>query len=85
MTTHKELYTGKLSAGKRTYYFDVKESREGTKYLVISETESGKEGHHRIMVFEESIKPFITALQDAVDQIFPKQAKPMSPSEVDRY
>ena len=70
MTTHKELYTGKLSAGKRTYYFDVKESREGTKYLVISETESGSDVHHRIMVFEEWLKPFVSALQDAVDQIF---------------
>ncbi len=69
--THKELYTKKVSAGKRTYYFDVKESREGTKYLVISETESGKEGHHRIMVFEEWLEPFVSALQEAVDQIFP--------------
>jgi hypothetical protein len=32
----KELFSERVSAGKRTYFFDVKESVGGAKYLVIS-------------------------------------------------
>ncbi|MCZ7552511.1 MAG: PUR family DNA/RNA-binding protein [Anaerolineales bacterium] len=71
----KELYTERVLAGKRMYYFDVKVSKDGTKYLVISETEQGKTEHHRIMVFEESIELFIEALQNAVSHIIKKPAK----------
>jgi DNA-directed RNA polymerase specialized sigma24 family protein len=72
----KEIYTKKVLAGKRIYYFDVKESKDGTKYLVISETEQGKAEHHRIMVFEESVESFIEALQNAVSHIIKKPIKP---------
>ncbi len=34
----KELFTERVLAGNRTYFFDVKEAKDGTKYLVISES-----------------------------------------------
>ncbi len=34
----KELFSEKLPAGSRTYFFDVKKSADGIKYLVISES-----------------------------------------------
>ncbi|MDH5684289.1 MAG: PUR family DNA/RNA-binding protein, partial [candidate division WOR-3 bacterium] len=34
----KELFSEKLQAGKRTYFFDVKETVGKKRYLVISES-----------------------------------------------
>ncbi|MGI8979827.1 MAG: DUF3276 family protein [Pirellulaceae bacterium] len=65
--SRKELFTRRVSAGSRTYFFDVKQSAEGAKYLVISESREvdGKWEHDRVMVFEEHLQPFLTALQAA--------------------
>lgn len=60
----KELFLGKLPAGSRTYFFDIKESADGTKYLVISEAKRTKEKafeHNRVMVFGENIPEFCRA------------------------
>jgi len=34
----KFLFSERVHAGNRTYYFDVKEAADGTKYLVIDES-----------------------------------------------
>lgn len=64
----KELFSEKVPAGRRTYFFDVKESVDGDKYLVISESRyAGGESHerHRVMVFEEHLVAFTQALTEA--------------------
>jgi len=64
-----ELFSEKIAAGSRTYFFDVKESREGAKYLVISESRrGGKEDyeHSRIMIFQEHIPVFAKGLKNAL-------------------
>lgn len=68
----KELFSEKVSAGSRTYFFDVKESSGGTKYLVVSESSQTAEksyGHSRVMIFEEYIKIFHEALKKAIEFI----------------
>lgn len=57
----KELFSEKVSAGSRTYFFDVKESADGIKYLVISESRQAGEKsyeHNRVMVFQEHLAAF---------------------------
>ena len=56
----KELFSEKVISGKRTYYFDVKESTDGIAYLVIDESKKidGNYEHNRIMIFEEDILKF---------------------------
>ena len=56
----KELFTEKVTAGSRTYFFDVKESADGTKYLVISESRqnTSQQTHNRLMIFQEHLKAF---------------------------
>jgi len=34
----KELFSERVFAGSRIYFFDVKEATDGTKYLVIDES-----------------------------------------------
>ena len=68
----KELFSEKVLAGKRTYFFDVKETVDKEKYLVISESRPGGEKsfvHNRIMVFEEHINNFSQGLKKALDFI----------------
>ena len=66
-----EIFSEKVVTSRRTYYFDVKETKEGAKYLVIGElTQVGSElERHRVMVFEESINSFMDGLDKAVDFI----------------
>src|SRR4051812_37582541 len=73
--SRKELFTRRVTAGSRVYFFDVKQSAEGAKYLVISESRDvkGKWEHDRVMVFEEHLQPFLAALQAAGNYLGAKQ------------
>ena len=64
----KELLSERITVGRRTYFFDVKETAEGAKYLVISESKLVGEAHehNRVMVFEEDVAKFNSTLQKAV-------------------
>jgi len=65
----KELFSDKVRAGNRTYFFDVKESSQGAKYLTISESKKDEKGnyrHSRVMVFEECASEFRAAVGKAI-------------------
>lgn len=66
------LFTEKVVAGSRYYYFDVKESKDGTKYLVINESRkiSGNNetfDSNKIMIFEEHLVSFAEGIEKAFD------------------
>jgi hypothetical protein len=68
--SRKELFSEKVSAGSRTYFFDVKESADGVKYLVISESRQvGGESHkhNRVMIFQEHLKAFNEGFNKAIN------------------
>ncbi len=68
----EELFSKKVKAGRRTYYFDVKENVNSDKYLIISETKAvdfGKQDRFRIMVFPEDIDNFQEAFTEVVNFI----------------
>ena len=73
-TDRRELFSERVSRGNRTYFFDVKESVDGTKYLVISESKKvgDTHEHNRVMVFEEDILAFNNGLNKALKFIFEK-------------
>ncbi|HDG67746.1 MAG TPA: DUF3276 family protein [candidate division Zixibacteria bacterium] len=62
-----ERYKGRAGGGKRTYFFDVKESSEGKLYLEISErVKKGDEYEkHSILVFDDVLLEFVTELKKA--------------------
>ena len=64
-----ELFTEKVAAGSRTYFFNIKETSKGDKYLVINESKKSGETfeHHRVMVFEEDFAAFNNGLKKAVE------------------
>ncbi len=63
----ERLYSKKLNAGKRTYFFDIKKGRDGSAYLVITEQTEDKK--NRLMVFEDKAEAFMSALQEAVGKM----------------
>jgi hypothetical protein len=58
---NKEVYTNKIQAGSRTYFFDIKKTKRGDLYFNITEARSFSSGfeRHRIMVFDEDIDNFL--------------------------
>jgi hypothetical protein len=56
-----EVYSERLSAGTRTYFFNVKENRAGDLFLNLVESKKhGETGfeRHQVMIFEEDIESF---------------------------
>lgn len=70
-----EIFSKKVKAGKRTYFFDVKSTRSNDYYLTITESKRKvkDEGFtyekHKIFLYKEDFGKFIEALQNAVDHV----------------
>lgn len=71
-----EIYANAVRAGKRTYFFDVRATRNSDYYLTI--TESKKRFHdngsvsyekHKIFLYKEDFEKFSDALGDAFKKI----------------
>lgn len=66
------FFSEKVKAGKRIYYFDVKKSRNGEKYISITESKKIMEGDfdnprisfekHKIFLYKEDYEKFLSAL-----------------------
>lgn len=63
----ERIYSKKLNAGKRTYFFDIKRGRDGSAYLVI--TEQMEDKRNRLMVFEDKLEDFISAFNEVVNRM----------------
>ncbi len=62
-----ERYKGKITKGKRTYFFDVKESSKGDLYLSIDERikKEGEYESQRIIIFDDVLIEFVKELKKA--------------------
>lgn len=70
-----EIYSQRIKAGKRTYFFDIKSTRSNDYYLTITESKKRfkEEGFyyekHKIFLYKEDFHKFIEALQQTVDYL----------------
>ena len=73
VTQQGNSFTRRVRAGKRTYFFDVKTTRnEKDFYIVITESrriEGEKYEKHKIFLYKEDFQKFTDALNEAVDHI----------------
>lgn len=68
MPNTNALYSTMVRAGRTTYFVDVKEAKNGNKYLSISENRLNNEQKKEritLRVFGESIEEFRKAIDDA--------------------
>ena len=68
------FFSKKLKAGKRrTYFFDVRSTKQGDFFLTITESKKKFEGDgydsHKIFLYKEDFKKFLEALNETVDYI----------------
>ena len=87
----EEIYTQRIKAGKRTYFFDVKATRGQDYYLTITESRRRQNGDdsvsyekHKIFLYKEDFLKFVDALQDAVDYVREELLSPEEVAELDR-
>ena len=69
-----DVFSKRIRAGKRrTYFFDVRETRSSDYYLTITESKKkfNDDGYerHKIFIYKEDFNKFIAALEDVVDHI----------------
>ncbi len=69
----EEVYSKKVRAGKRTYFFDVKATRSNDYYVTITESkkrlEDGVFIKHKIFLYKEDFEKFADGLKDTIEYI----------------
>ncbi|MEY5068795.1 MAG: hypothetical protein RLZ47_657 [Bacteroidota bacterium] len=69
----EEVYSKKVRAGKRTYFFDVKATRSNDYYITITESkkrlEDGVFIKHKIFLYKEDFEKFAEGLKESVDYV----------------
>ena len=70
----ESVYSKRIKAGKRrTYFFDIRETRGSDFYLTITESrkrfDSDGYDRHKIFVYKEDFNKFIKGLNEAVDYV----------------
>jgi len=71
----QEVYSKKVKAGKRTYFFDVKATRANDYYLTITESkkqysdEGSRYEKHKIFLYKEDLNKFLEALNSTAEHI----------------
>ncbi|HAY37318.1 MAG: DUF3276 family protein [Rhodothermales bacterium] len=68
-----EIFSKRVPAGKRTYFFDVKTTRSGRDYfLTITESKRVDENRyekHKIFLYKEDFGKFVSSMHEAVRYI----------------
>ena len=70
-----ELYSKRVRAGKRTYFFDVKSTRGNDYYLTITESKRRykEDGFvyekHKIFLYKEDFEKFLEAIKETIDHV----------------
>jgi len=71
----QEIFSERVRAGKRTYFFDVKSTRSNDYYLTITESKRRykDDGYtyekHKIFLYKEDFNKFINALNNTVNHV----------------
>ena len=73
MMDKEEIYSKVLRAGRRTYFFDVKSTRNNDYYVTITESkrksEDGSFIKHKIFLYKEDFNKFSQALQETLGHV----------------
>ncbi len=77
----EDIHSLAIRAGRRTYFFDVKETRKGDYYLTITESKKvfDNEGNsrfekHKVFLYKEDFIKFSEAFEESIE--FLKKEKP---------
>jgi hypothetical protein len=78
----EEIFSKVVRAGRRTYFFDVRETKAGDYYLTITESKkfTNEDGtfyykKHKIYLYKEDFDDFNSSLNETFDFIIEKKGK----------
>ena len=78
----EEIFSKALRAGRRTYFFDVRETKAGDYYLTITESKkfTNEDGtfyykKHKIYLYKEDFDDFNSSMNETFDFIIEKKGK----------
>jgi len=82
---NQEIHSKVVRAGKRTYFFDVKSTRNEEYYLTITESKKRFEDNgnfhyekHKIFLYKEDFEKFADCLQEIIVYINENQSETVS-------
>jgi len=85
-----EIYSERVRAGKRTYFFDVKATRSNDYYLTITESKRRykEDGFvyekHKIFLYKEDFNKFLEALNKTIGHVKDELMPEVDFSQFDR-
>jgi len=68
MSEKASLYTRMIRAGRRTYFFDVREARNNKRFMIIAESTRSDDGtfnRSSVIIFPDDVENFLTAFSEA--------------------
>ena len=87
----EEIFSNKVRAGKRTYFFDVRATRANDYYLTITESKKifNEDGSHyfkkhKIFLYKEDFNKFQDAMNGTLDHVKQELLPDVDFSEFDR-
>ena len=66
------LATKTVKGGGRTYFFDLRESKNGNKYVQVTESRRGQDGQNirnSLFLFPDHAQEFQSALSEIIEQV----------------
>ncbi|MEM7656309.1 MAG: DUF3276 family protein [Bacteroidota bacterium] len=73
MQGRDEVYSQKIRAGKRTYFFDVRSTRSSDYYITITESKKRFNGRgydkHKIFLYKEDFNKFLNSLTETINHV----------------
>lgn len=73
---NNEIYSNAVRAGKRTYFFDVRETRGNDHYITITESKKifDDEGNfryekHKLFLYKEDFEKFGNAFNEVIAEV----------------
>jgi hypothetical protein len=85
-----EIYSERVRAGKRTYFFDVKATRGNDYYVTITESKRKPKDDgfvyekHKIFLYKEDFNKFLEAINNTVEHVKSELLPDVDFSEFDR-
>ncbi len=86
----EKIYSKRVRAGKRTYFFDVKATRGNDYYLILTESRRHPQGDsftyekQKMFLYKEDFAKFMEALQETIDHVKTELMPDVDFSQFDR-
>ena len=86
----EELFSKRIRAGKRTYFFDVKSTRSNDYYITVTESRRYQKDDgfgyekHKVFLYKEDFDKFAEGLNEAINHVKTELLPDVDFSQFDR-